>query len=112
MERPTEGFDRRLREWSQTEPTIDELTLKRNLLQQLTPRRTRTKTRLVFATAFAGSVLALVIGLNTMRVTVPPAAQTETSVVHEVGENVILVLREGGEPIYLATEPIADSEGD
>jgi hypothetical protein len=36
----------------------------------------------------------------------------DETVVHETGPNVILVLREGGEPIYLATDVGIDQSGE
>jgi hypothetical protein len=58
-------------------------------------------------------MLALLIGYESSRqpVAPPPAAATET--VYETGRNVIIVLREGAEPIYVLTEPPrANGEGE
>jgi hypothetical protein len=90
------------RDWASTEPTIDERQLKRNLLARIPDRKSRTRSRLVLVAA--ASLLAVLIGLeNTRQPRQPMIAVSE--VVHETGANVILVLREGGEPIYIATEP-------
>jgi hypothetical protein len=98
------------REWADTEPTIDERQLRRNLLARIPDRRPRPHGRLVLVAA-AASLLALVIGIETTR---RPRSSTvfEGAVVHETGANVILVLREGGEPIYVATEPSIDRIGE
>ena len=96
-------LERQWREWASTEPAIDERQLKRNLLARIPEPRHRTRIRLVLVAA-AASILAVFIGLETTRRPQPPAIADE-AVVHETGANVILVLREGGEPIYIATEP-------
>jgi len=94
------------REWASTEPSIDERQLKRNLLERIPKPKPRMRSRLVLVVA-AASLLAVLIGLeNTRQPPQPVAAGGE--VVHETGSNVILVLREGGEPIYIATEPSND----
>lgn len=90
------------RQWAETEPSIDERQLRRDLLQRIRDRRTRPHHRLVWVAA-AASLLALVIGIETTRRPLPLTASGD-SVVHETGANVILVLREGSEPIYLATD--------
>jgi len=96
-------FERQWRDWASTEPSIDERHLRRNLLGRIPDRRPRTRSRLVLV-AVAASLLAVLIGLeNTRQPTQPVIAGGD--VVHETGANVILVLREGGEPIYIATEP-------
>jgi len=95
-------LERRWREWADTEPAIDERQLRRNLLQRIPDHRSRTRGRLVLVAA-AASLLALVIGIETIRRPQPPIVSGE-AMVHETGSNVILVLREGGEPIYVATE--------
>jgi hypothetical protein len=96
-------LDRQLREWASTEPAIDEQQLRRNLLERIPDRKFRTSSRVVLLAA-AASLLAVLIGLeNTRQPPQPGVAGGE--VVHETGANVILVLREGGEPIYIATEP-------
>lgn len=96
-------LEKKWREWASTEPSIDERQLKRNLLARIPERRFRTRTRLVLVAA-AASLLAVIIGVENFR---QPARQTisDGDIVHETGTNVILVLREGAEPIYIATEP-------
>jgi len=98
------------RDWVSAEPAIDERQLKRNLLERIPDRKSRTRSRLVLVAA-AASLLAVLIGLeNTRQPRQPGIAVGE--IVHETGANVILVLVEGGEPIYLATEPSNDDVGE
>ena len=97
------------REWADTEPAFDEHQLRRNLLARIPDRRPRPHARLVLVAA-AASLLALVIGVETVRQPQPPTASSD-AVVHETGSNVILVLREGSEPIYLATEASSTRNG-
>ena len=96
------NLETRWREWAETEPAIDEHQLRRNLLAKIPERRPRPRVRLVLVAA-AASLLALVIGIETIRQPQPPTDSSD-AVVHETGANVILVLREGSDPIYLATE--------
>ena len=98
------------REWGDREPSIDERQLRRNLLQRIPDRRPRPRGRLVWMAA-AASILALVIGIETTR-RPQPSVVPEDTVVHETGANVILLLREGGEPIYVATQPTNDRIGE
>lgn len=108
-ELPSE-LEARWRRWAETEPSIDERQLRRDLLQRIRDRRTRPHHRLVWVAA-AASLVALVIGVETNRR--PQSTMTaESPVVHETGANVILVLREGSEPIYLATEVSSTSNGE
>jgi hypothetical protein len=101
-------LDRRWKEWSETEPRIDETRLKRELLARLPETRSLGTGRLVLVAA-AASMLALLIGYESTRQpgTSPPVEASE--MVYETGPNVILVLREGAEPIYVVTEK---SQGD
>jgi len=101
-----QDLERQLREWASTEPAIDERQLKRNLLDKIPEAKPPVRPRLVFVAA-AASILAVLIGFETTRRLQLPAIADET-VVHETGGNVILVLREGGEPIYIATERNGD----
>jgi hypothetical protein len=103
-------LERQWRDWAATEPSIDERQLKRNLLERIPDRKSHTRSRLVLVAA-AASLLAVLIGLENTR----PARQPSIAggeVVHETGANVILVLREGGEPIYFATESSNDHVGE
>lgn len=105
-------LDRQWKEWSETEPELDERGLKRELLERLPGKRSNRTTRLVLVAA-AASTLALLVGYESTRqpATPPPAEPPE--MVYETGPNVILVLREGAEPIYVLTEPPgADGEGE
>jgi hypothetical protein len=101
---------RRWREWASTEPSIDERQLRRNLLSRIPDKRPGTRTRLVFVAA-AASLLAVLIGLENTRQPRQPV-DLNGEIVHETGSNVILVLREGGEPIYIAIEPPNDRVGE
>ena len=96
-------FEERWREWSQTEPAIDERQLRRNLLDRIPSARSQVRPRVVLAAA-AASLLAVLISFEATRHrVVPPVALDQPVVVYDTGENVILVLREGGEPIYVLT---------
>ena len=103
-------LERRWREWASTEPAIDEQQLRRNLMQRILERKPSTRSQLVLVAA-AASLLAILIGVESSRHPRPPAF-SDGAVVHETGSNVILVLREGGEPIYIATEPSNDRVGE
>ena len=107
---PPQDLEQRWRDWALTKPAIDERQLRRNLLARIPERRHRTRSRLVLVAAVA-SILAVFIGIETTREPQPPVV-TDEAVVHETGANVILVLREGGEPIYVATEPPQNRAGE
>ena len=95
----TPEIEERWREWSQTEPAIHEDQLRRNLLARIPDPRPQHKLRFVLVAA-AASLLAVLIGLETTRSPVPVISQ-EQAVVYEPADNVILVLQEGGDPIYV-----------
>lgn len=97
-------LDRRWREWSRSEPKIDERRIKRELFERLPENPSNRTTRLVLVAA-AASMLALLIGYESSRQPVAPPAADVPEMVYETGPNVILVLREGAEPIYVLTEP-------
>ena len=103
-------LERQWRGWASTKPAIDERQLRRNLLQRIPDRKSRPRSRLVLVAA-AASLLAILIGVENTRHARPPDFSGGT-VVHETGTNVILVLREGGEPIYIATEASNDRVGE
>ena len=103
-------LERKWREWASTEPVIDERQFRRNLLRRIPERKSRTRSRLVLVAA-AASLLAILIGVESTRHPRPPA-HSDGAVVHETGANVILVLREGAEPIYVATETRIDQTGE
>ena len=96
------GVEKRWKEWASSEPRIDEMQLRRNLRRRLPDRVPRPRRRLVLVAA-AASLLAVMVGIENFRRPSPPAPGDE-SIVHETGSNVILVVREGMEPIYIATE--------
>ena len=105
-------LEKQWREWSRTEPKIDERRLKMDLLERIPERRSSRTTRLVLAAA-AASTLALLIGYESSRQPVAPPAADVPEMVYEIGPNVILILREGDEPIYVLTEPPRnDGEGE
>jgi len=103
-------LERQWREWVDTEASIDERQLRRNLLARIPDRRARPRARLVWI-AVAASLLALVVGIETTR-RPRPSDVLGGAVVHETGGNVILVLREGSDPIYVVTEASTDRRGE
>ncbi len=104
-------FERQWKEWSETEPKLDERGLRRELLERLPGKRPNRTTRLILVAA-ATSMLALLIGYESLRQPAPTPVEA-SEMVYETGPNVILVLREGAEPIYVLTEPPkADGEGE
>jgi hypothetical protein len=107
---PPPELEAQWRDWASTEPAIDERQLRRNLLARIPERRNRTRSRLVLVAA-AASLLAVLIGLENIRQPRLPVI-SDSEIVHETGANVILVLREGGEPIYVATELTNNRAGD
>ena len=104
-------LEKRWREWSQSEPSVDERQLKMNLLERIPEPRSNRTARLVLVAA-AASLVALLIGFESSRqpITLPTVETPE--VVYEIGPNVILVLREGAEPIYVLTEPSTRDAGE
>ena len=103
-------LEERWREWSQLEPGIGEEQLRRNLLARIPDRRSRPRARLALVAA-AASLLAVLIGLeSTRRPPTRPIAEG-SAVVHETGDNVILILREGGDPIYIAVDRSENTNG-
>lgn len=102
------AFEEEWREWARIDPALDENQLKRTLLRKIPEKRPRPGTRLVLVAA-AASLVATIIGIESIRGPRTTVA-TDDMVVHETGSNVILVLREGMEPIYIATER-SDGEG-
>ena len=106
----TPEIEERWREWSRTEPAIDERQLRRNLLTRIPDRRPQPRLRLVLVAA-AASLLAVLIGFETTRVPPGTVVFEEQAVVHDPGENVILVLREDGDPIYVAIERSGETNG-
>ena len=103
-------LEERWREWSQTEAEIDERQLRRNLLERIPGGPLRRRTRLVLV-ATAASLMALVIGFETLRQPTSQPVSSAPEMVYETGENVILVLREGADPVYLLTESSRQSGG-
>ncbi len=104
-------LEKQWREWSRTEPKIDERRLKMDLLERIPERRSSRTTRLVLAAA-AASTLALLIGDESSRQPISLPDVEVPEVVYETGPNVILVLREGEEPIYVLTEPSTRDAGE
>ncbi len=104
-------FEESWREWSRTEPAIDERQLRRNLLDRIPGPQPRVRPRVVFAAA-AASLLAVLISFESTRQRATPSVAVDIpAVVYETGGNVILVLREGNEPIYVLTEGSENSGG-
>jgi hypothetical protein len=103
-------FEERWREWSRTEPTLDEAGLKRAVMERTRNRHPRRRAPLVLAAA-AASMLAILIGFESTRRQPDLATVERATVVHETANNVILVLREGKTPIYVLTESAEKTEG-
>jgi len=108
---PAPELEERWREWSQLEPAIGEEQLRRNLLDRIPDRRPRPRARLAVVAA-AASLLAVLIGLESTRRPPPQPIMEGPAVVHETGDNVILILREDKNPIYVLTGSTADGEGE
>ena len=95
-------LEKRWREWSRTEPAIDERQLRRNLLDRTPKPQPRIRPRLVLAAA--ASLVALVVSFETLRSPSIQPVDAAPEMVYETGEDVILVLREGADPMYVLTE--------
>lgn len=104
-------FEEQWREWTEVDSEVDEQRLKGELLVRLPDRRVRPRARFVLAAA-AASLLAVIIGLQANRPTRPPASDGSPEVVHETGGNVVLILREGKEPIYVVTDSTTTTNGE
>jgi hypothetical protein len=59
--------------------------------------------RLVLAAA-AATLVALVVSFDTLRSPSIQPVEAAPEMVYETGENVILVLREGADPLYVVTD--------
>ena len=105
------GLEEQWREWSKKEPALDERQLKRNLLERIPGPRSKKSTRLVMVAA-AASLVALLIGYEPTRQPVMPPVVDAPEIVHETGPNVILVLLENAEPIYVLTGPSDRNTGE
>lgn len=103
-------LEKRWREWTEADPAIDERELRRNLLSRIPERRSRRPRRLALVAA-AASLVALLIGIETIRRPATPVAPVEWAAAHEIDEGVVLILREGKEPIYVLTGSTTDNEG-
>jgi len=99
------------RDWSQSDPALDEAQLRRNLLMRIGDRGPRRRVRLVLVAASA-ALLAVLIGLESTRRPADLATVEEAKLVHETANNVILVLREAKAPIYVLTESTVNGEGE
>lgn len=105
-------FEEQWRKWSQAEPAINEQQLRRNLLDRIPAPQPQVRPRVVLVAA-AASLLAVLICFEAVRQPGwTPTAFEEPAVVYETGNNVILVLREGGDPIYVLAEGPASPGGD
>jgi len=98
------------RDWASTEPSIDEQQLKRNLLQRIPERKTRTRSRLVLVAA-AASLLTVFIGIELIRQPRVADIVIEPAVAHELAGNMILILQEDGDPIYVLMDPPGQGPG-
>ena len=107
----TPELEERWREWCQLEPAIGEEQLRSHLLGRIPDRSPRPRARLALA-AVAASLLAVLIGVeSTRRPPSLPIVDGPAEVVHETGDNVILVLRENGDPIYVAVDRSENTNG-
>jgi hypothetical protein len=105
------GLEEQWREWAEQEPAIDEVQLKRNLRQRIPGGRPRPLMRWV-GLAAAASLLAVIVGVETLRGPSGVALVDEPALIHELGHNTILILREGGEPIQVVIDqPEGESGG-
>ena len=107
---PTE-VEEQWRDWSRSEPALDEVDLRRALMERTRDRLPRRRTPLLLAAAAAGLV-AVLIGLDSNRRHDGPTDLSEGGMVHETSKNVILVLGEGRNPIYVVTDLTTDGEGE
>lgn len=104
------GLEEEWREWAAIDPTLDEIQLKRTLLEKIPDRRKRPAPRLVLVAAAASLVIVL-IGIETIRHPAISVSPDEWSAAHEIDEGVVLILREGKEPIYVLTGSTRNDEG-
>lgn len=103
-------LEKRWREWAEADPAIDERELRRNLLSRIPERRSRHPRRLVLVAA-AASLVAVLIGIETTRHPATPVPPDQLTAAHEIDEGVVLILREGKEPIYVLTGSMTGDEG-
>ena len=105
-ERPEPGRDleQQLAEWAHSDPAVDEAELRRILRARLPERRRARRVRLVLAAAALSAAL-VVVGLEVAKKPRPEPELQDIRVIYDVPDNVILVLRDDGPPIYVLTEP-------
>jgi hypothetical protein len=89
---------------------IDEREHRRNLLNRISEQRPRSR-RNLFLLAAAASLLAVLVGIESNRNAGAPQPAQSIAVGHETNRGVILILREGKEPIYVLTESLENREG-
>jgi hypothetical protein len=100
----------RWREWVDTEPTIDEREFRRQLLSRMPDRHPRPRARLLLVAA-AASIVAVLIGFESLRGPSRSEVFERSPVVHELGANTILILREDGEPIQVVIDMPENESG-
>jgi hypothetical protein len=107
-------FEDRWREWASAESRIDEERLRASLPMRL-PSRRRRATRVILLAAAAGLVLAFV-GLTTLHVSRGPVGgpfpQERSTIVHHLDDNVVLLIAEDSEPLYIVLADVPAEKGD
>jgi hypothetical protein len=107
-------FEDRWREWASTESGIDEDRVRAVLPMRL-PSRRRRATRVLLLAAAAGLVLAFV-GLTTLHLSRGPAGgplpQERSTIVHHLDDNVVLLIAEDSEPLYIVLADVPAEKGD
>jgi hypothetical protein len=98
------------RDWSHSEPSLDEEQLKRALASRISSSRSGVRAPLVVA-AVAASVVLVLVGIDQggRPQSQPPTVSAPP--VHDPAGDVILILREGKAPIYVLTDPDPRSQG-
>jgi hypothetical protein len=100
----SDGFDHRLGEWSGTEPRIGDVQFRKALLDRLPDRRPRFPVPVALAVVAAFFLVVLLFEFEYTRQPVGPHFVEAPEVVYETGDNVILVLRDDGPPIYVVKD--------
>jgi hypothetical protein len=93
----------RLREWSESEPSLSEVDLRRKLPARLRDRRPARRLRVALVAA-AAAMVAVLVGVQATRQPAPRRTVEAPEVIYDTGENVILVLRNDGVPMYVVKD--------
>ncbi len=113
-EDPLVGIEDKWREWASSESAISDDHLRSTLPVRLPPRRKR---RLRFALLAAAASLALVlVGVRVQYFPSNPddlsQLEGQPSVVHQLDENVVLLISKDTEPLYIVLADIPAGKGD